>query len=241
MQTQSPKFLNLRSNSPKKQLVSRQQVKSDADLNVIDSVLEEESFEIQINEYESNNEFRPSEATSKRLGGEGEIELQDDEDDVVLFIESKYCTVCNIEQPLRCKHCKSCDICVATYDHHCPWIGNCVGERNRKSFFWFLLCQFIQLVIALISIYVSLTAVVDSEAIFNQFVLVTICIILLPFTGLVFSLFVFHLILAAKNLTSCKYFIFHICLGESLSWMKITYMKVWPKKYGSPFSKGSAN
>ena len=29
-----------------------------------------------------------------------------DEEDVVLFIEYKYCTICHIEQPLRCKHCK---------------------------------------------------------------------------------------------------------------------------------------
>lgn len=26
---------------------------------------------------------------------------------------------------------------------------------------------------------------------------------------------------------------------EYLSWMNITYLKVWPRKYGSPFSSGS--
>ena len=73
-----------------------------------------------------------------------EIEIEDLEEDeqVVLFIEYKYCSVCHIEQPLRCKHCKTCEQCVATHDHHCPWIGNCVGERNRLWFFWFLQFQF---------------------------------------------------------------------------------------------------
>lgn len=66
----------------------------------------------------------------------------------MLFVESKYCTICHIEQPLRCKHCKFCDHCVATFDHHCPWIGNCVGERNRKVFYFFLLSQTVQITVA---------------------------------------------------------------------------------------------
>lgn len=42
-----------------------------------------------------------------------------DEGDVnMLFVEQKLCTVCNIEQPLRTKHCRSCKKCVGTYDHH---------------------------------------------------------------------------------------------------------------------------
>lgn len=39
------------------------------------------------------------------------------------FAEKRYCTVCNVEQPLRSKHCKDCKRCVALYDHHCPWTG----------------------------------------------------------------------------------------------------------------------
>ena len=40
------------------------------------------------------------------------------------FVEKRYCTKCNLEQPLRCKHCVFCERCVGTYDHHCAWIGN---------------------------------------------------------------------------------------------------------------------
>ena len=41
----------------------------------------------------------------------------------VFFVERRYCIICNIEQPIRSKHCRNCDKCVARYDHHCPWIG----------------------------------------------------------------------------------------------------------------------
>lgn len=53
---------------------------------------------------------------------------QQEEQETPLFVETKYCTVCNLEQPLRTKHCGTCKRCVTTYDHHCPWIGNCVAE-----------------------------------------------------------------------------------------------------------------
>ncbi|CAK89386.1 unnamed protein product (macronuclear) [Paramecium tetraurelia] len=58
-----------------------------------------------------------------------------------MFIEKRYCPICNQDQIIRSKHCRRCNRCVALYDHHCPWTSNCVGERNRCVFYWFLLFQ----------------------------------------------------------------------------------------------------
>ena len=35
-----------------------------------------------------------------------------------------FCHKCNIVQDYRTRHCKSCDTCIAKFDHHCFWIGS---------------------------------------------------------------------------------------------------------------------
>ncbi|CAH8656607.1 unnamed protein product [Schistosoma intercalatum] len=51
----------------------------------------------------------------------------------------RFCTTCFIRKPLRSKHCSTCDRCVARFDHHCPWIYNCVGMKNHFYFIIYLL------------------------------------------------------------------------------------------------------
>ena len=48
------------------------------------------------------------------------------------------CDTCNIMRPPGTSHCKMCDNCVIGFDHHCVFISNCVGKRNRKYFVLFL-------------------------------------------------------------------------------------------------------
>ena len=43
-----------------------------------------------------------------------------------------------IVRPPRSFHCSTCGVCVEAQDHHCPWMGTCVGKRNLKYFLAFL-------------------------------------------------------------------------------------------------------
>ena len=48
------------------------------------------------------------------------------------------CPECEVIKSARSRHCAICNRCVERFDHHCPWINNCVGIKNHNAFIMFL-------------------------------------------------------------------------------------------------------
>ena len=149
----------------------------------------------------------------------------------------RFCKKCQILQPYRTKHCNSCQACISKYDHHCFWIGGCVGELNLRKFFIML---FFQSLLFIWVLYLSLTGLAynsdNYEKIHNlpenlytkdygSFVLLTI----ISIAALIFVFFLFfqYILFVFTNVT----------MWEATVPSKITYLASYKDGY-MPFNEG---
>eukprot|EP01032_Pedospumella_encystans_P008432 gene8432-10011_t len=66
------------------------------------------------------------------------------------------CGQCDLRRPYTARHCDYCKLCVDNLDHHCPWSGKCIAEKNLRAFYAFtsLLCFQIYYLIAVVIYYI---------------------------------------------------------------------------------------
>ena len=125
------------------------------------------------------------------------------------FVKFSYCYTCNIIKPPRTSHCAKCDNCCQRFDHHCLWLGTCIGKRNYKYFFLLLITLIINIFIVVIyNICIIVQSVKDKEEKKIKFRIFTISVLagitfyefmfLIAFLG---KLFLVHIRLVLKNIT----------------------------------------
>lgn len=101
-------------------------------------------------------------------------------------------------------------------------------KNNRKYFYIFLWIQISQAIYGVIyTIYVMTQVKFDDMGLKALFLILSLMGEIF-FTLMLTSLLMFHTYLMVNNLTT----------WETLSWNKISHMKIWPRKYGSPFDGG---
>lgn len=64
------------------------------------------------------------------------------------------CAICHKPKPARYYHCRRCSKCIFMMDHHCEWVGNCIGRYNNKLYLHLLINVFVHcLIIACLILY----------------------------------------------------------------------------------------
>ena len=76
-----------------------------------------------------------------------------------------YCSSCKIwvSREKKTLHCSDCNICIEGLDHHCPWTGKCIGNKNLISYYIFVPSSFI-----LIIYYICLISLLNKDSLFNK-------------------------------------------------------------------------
>ncbi|KEG13325.1 putative palmitoyltransferase ZDHHC12 [Trypanosoma grayi] len=140
----------------------------------------------------------------------------------------RWCRVCRLWQPLRAKHCEKCERCVRKYDHHCFWIGGCVGEANHLRFYLLLTITFIYLLYLFPNVMKCFKfrghATMDA-AMLRNFIPFILIVVNGFMAFLIFALWVVHCVLLVGNLTTWEFSSRH----------RITYLS---SRKGNPFNRG---
>jgi len=126
------------------------------------------------------------------------------------FTKARYCKKCEAYKPPRCRHCRECNKCILRFDHHCPWINNCVGHFNQKYFYLFLFYLLVgACYIAIFFMFRAYMAAIDLNddlPVLDRLLIITDGVLLLPAISGVLILFIFQTQLIVGNMTNIESF-----------------------------------
>lgn len=71
----------------------------------------------------------------------------------------RFCSYDEVMKTATSFHCNTCGRCVEHFDHHCPFINNCLGYRNHKYFMIFIISYSLFLIAVMLETIRHLTEV----------------------------------------------------------------------------------
>jgi hypothetical protein len=131
----------------------------------------------------------------------------------------RYCLKCLKYKPDRCHHCKFCNMCVLKMDHHCPWVGNCIGYMNYKFFLNMIFYAFAN---SLYFVYifgdVIKFLIVEEKIVSFKLIFFVVMYFFMIMIMLSLGLFnIFHLSIVVKNYTTFEFVTNIVRVGENPS------------------------
>ncbi|XP_065854769.1 probable protein S-acyltransferase 3 isoform X2 [Euphorbia lathyris] len=124
------------------------------------------------------------------------------------IVRVKFCDTCLLYRPPRASHCSICNNCVQKFDHHCPWVGQCIGLRNYPFFICFISSSTSLCIYVFVFSWINILR--QNDNVWNllsrdvlSVVLIVYCFISVWFVG---GLTVFHFYLMCTNQTTYENF-----------------------------------